>query len=1567
MNKKMFITCLIIISVIALVGFGFGFWQIAKYDKTVGLVKSYSIIDLDDTSESSIDAFSYKCNGFDENQYTTSFTIILDLKEKNESYGVNLELFDEDNFLYNVSSTYTYGGQTINGNKSILIENVNSNRQITITYTISCTSSQYASIYNALENSKDLFLKATATSNEGTWCISKIIDLITTKEFISLAIPSADLSSFVYTGLEQTYNISTNVGYTISNNKRTNAGSQTVIVSLNDGYQWVGGSFEDQSYTFEIAKANPVITGNTDQNYHYTGSSITYNKTNITTNFGSLSYTNDAKTSIGNYSVTISVAESENWNSASVTSNFTIYGILTYNGNGFTAGTVPASQNIVSGTVSGNSGSLVKTSYSFIGWNTSNDGTGTHYDENDSITLTADLTLYAEWSTQLSTYTINFKNYDGTVLETLTCNAGETPIYSGDTPTKVASAQYTYSYSGWSPTITSVTCDQDYIAQFDNTERIYSIKVYFKDKDNQVSLVKTNSSSDLTYNIPVYDFASNNSNSVLSNKKYGDSISLSKQILVNQQYTYNLSASTTGTRYIYAYYVSPVASLDWTKLDNVSGLSYTLMDSDNNYLISVDDSNNMTIVVLCVQAEAIVASSNTIAAGSSTYYPLLSDALAACANVTSTTYLRIYGRQQYESNNFMGACLTSNKSIAQYSFTLDGTEYTVKQHTLNISDYTISGNYTINNNLNVILPNARTNSANSEEVKYKGTNPSTGVCASVSLNGCVLTVNGKLTIGANFETTGISGPYSQLQLDNQSSIIVNNELNAYGYIKEISAVTSGDYYDNRTDSNRYVLVNNGAVVNTIMCIADALSGSALATVVQSGNVCPFWTYDFASLQTFFDFKYGSTLNGKAGLSISSNDVTDDAKVLGTSGSMFVMSSGSELYLEYYNSSCTKVTISGSASIGNISISASGASLNSNNFFLPIPYKYLITIVEGASFSIPKKVKFLNGSKLIIEEDASVEITNEVIFYTVDATTRMGSVSDYKYSSHDTVDSTLLNNGELIVTGNGKLGAFIQHTSENNTASINLQNAGSSSLSVTSKEGSGNVTVTSTGVFYSTDFNDTISAKFTYGGTYSSIYNSSYTNNYYWNGTFVATSSVEIRINDSSYQYPIKDYTIYTNTQASNTNQVTKLENQTTSQIIDDISLGQYIRIDASRCEGATVSINGVSMSYSSSTWYQLTGDMIVTITPSSGTLIFVDTHSDKSTFPSITTGDSESGRSGTTVTVKESTTIGGSSWKEISYLRNDKYSVAAIVRTGYNFQITVQGGTGKNGPLSGTGDYLYYSGVSGTSTELNETQYTNAGFAKQSGAATSSTITMTGTATNTYYGYVFGLKGGSCITEDTMITLADGTIKTISELTYDDKVLSWDFTTGKFVESDIILLINHGTNINEVLHLVFEDNYNIDFIGNHGLFDITTMKFEYLSIDNVEEYVGHEFAIDDTHKVKLLGYSIEEKEIGAYSIYASYSGDVIANGMITMTPPLKEGTEFFGFFDVLDNLTFDMEQIENDIATYGLYDYSDFEAYITYEQFDKLNGKYLKIAVEKGIIDWDQILYLIDFIKPYFE
>ncbi|MBP5476368.1 MAG: InlB B-repeat-containing protein, partial [Paludibacteraceae bacterium] len=93
--------------------------------------------------------------------------------------------------------------------------------------------------------------------------------------------------------------------------------------------------------------------------------------------------------------------------------------------------------------------------YTFDGWT------------NGTAAVEGDLTVTANFTRTTNTYTVTWKNYEGTVLETDENVAyGTTPVYNGATPTKPNDGTYDYAFTGWSPEVEDVTGNATYTAQF---------------------------------------------------------------------------------------------------------------------------------------------------------------------------------------------------------------------------------------------------------------------------------------------------------------------------------------------------------------------------------------------------------------------------------------------------------------------------------------------------------------------------------------------------------------------------------------------------------------------------------------------------------------------------------------------------------------------------------------------------------------------------------------------------------------------------------------------------------------------------------------------------------------------------------------------------------------------------------------------------------------------------------------------------------------------------------------------------------------------------------------------
>lgn len=71
-----------------------------------------------------------------------------------------------------------------------------------------------------------------------------------------------------------------------------------------------------------------------------------------------------------------------------------------------------------------------------------------------------------------SGYTITWKNYNGSVLKVDTdVKEGAIPKYTGSTPTRPDDATYTYSWTGWYPTVVAAKSDATYTATYKATKK----------------------------------------------------------------------------------------------------------------------------------------------------------------------------------------------------------------------------------------------------------------------------------------------------------------------------------------------------------------------------------------------------------------------------------------------------------------------------------------------------------------------------------------------------------------------------------------------------------------------------------------------------------------------------------------------------------------------------------------------------------------------------------------------------------------------------------------------------------------------------------------------------------------------------------------------------------------------------------------------------------------------------------------------------------------------------------------------------------------------------------------
>ena len=152
------------------------------------------------------------------------------------------------------------------------------------------------------------------------------------------------------------------------------------------------------------------------------------------------------------------------------TGNITLYAqwnsTITYDGNGQTSlsSTVPAAttaKGTAANTTLANAGTMVKTGYTFAGWNTQVDGLGTNYSSGlTTYQSGGSITLYAKW-TRTITYNSNGANSGSPERTTDVFTNSTTPTIS-TFPLVGSMVKTGYTFAGWSTTTTGAALTAPY-------------------------------------------------------------------------------------------------------------------------------------------------------------------------------------------------------------------------------------------------------------------------------------------------------------------------------------------------------------------------------------------------------------------------------------------------------------------------------------------------------------------------------------------------------------------------------------------------------------------------------------------------------------------------------------------------------------------------------------------------------------------------------------------------------------------------------------------------------------------------------------------------------------------------------------------------------------------------------------------------------------------------------------------------------------------------------------------------------------------------------------------------
>ena len=224
-------------------------------------------------------------------------------------------------------------------------------------------------------------------------------------------------------------------------------------------------------------------------------------------------------------------------------------------------------------------------------------------------------------------------------------------------------------------------------------------------------------------------------------------------------------------------------------------------------------------------------------------------------------------------------------------------------------------------------------------------------------------------------------------------------------------------------------------------------------------------------------------------------------------------------------------------------------------------------------------------------------------------------------------------------------------------------------------------------------------------------------------------------------------------------------------------------------------------------------------------------------------------------------------------------------------------------------------------------------------------------------------SSNGCFAEGTLITLADGTKKAVEDLQVGDELLVFNHETGEWDTAPMFLMVHDELpkQMWKVMNLSFSNGNTLRVVWQHGLFNKTLNQYVYVAEDNVNDFIGHEFAsvtyvngIATTEYVTLENVVITEEYIKVYTPDSAYHLNVVAEDILAITPFVIPN-----LFEFDENMKYNEEQMQADIAQYGLYTYEDFAEYITEEEFELFPFAYYKVAVGKGWITYEEIVAVV--------
>ena len=226
-------------------------------------------------------------------------------------------------------------------------------------------------------------------------------------------------------------------------------------------------------------------------------------------------------------------------------------------------------------------------------------------------------------------------------------------------------------------------------------------------------------------------------------------------------------------------------------------------------------------------------------------------------------------------------------------------------------------------------------------------------------------------------------------------------------------------------------------------------------------------------------------------------------------------------------------------------------------------------------------------------------------------------------------------------------------------------------------------------------------------------------------------------------------------------------------------------------------------------------------------------------------------------------------------------------------------------------------------------------------------------------------SGGGCLLPDTLVTMSDGTKKQIKDVQAGDMVLVMNHETGQLDVAPITFNDYEPEAWVTVYNAIFSDGTCVGVVYEHGFFDLDTMRYEYIAEDTYQNLIGHRFIKEDGSYVVLEDVVVERRFTEIYEATSFFHFNYYTEDLLSMPGGI---TGLFNIFEYGEDLKYNEEAKARDIETYGLFTYEDLAPLGVSEiMFEAYAGKYLKVALGKGILTEEYLEYLIERYAHFTE